>query len=177
MPPTDLVPIPREMWYQEYPFQLRKEAYIHLRAMWEDARAEGLNLAVCSAYRSYDTQRHLFNSYAAKYGEKEANRSSARPGQSEHQLGTTVDFAVRGVPEAYLDEYFGETPEGIWLAENAYKYGFAMSYPQGTEEITGYIYEPWHFRYIGVKAAEEWKESGLILCQFLEQCPQYWLED
>jgi D-alanyl-D-alanine carboxypeptidase len=169
--PTDLVTIPAEMGLYDTRYQLRAEAYQQLRAMWEEARDAGVDFYVTSAYRSYATQKRLFNNYAAKHGEKAANKFSARPGQSEHQLGTTVDLAV---PGHVLASSFGGTTPGRWLAENAYRYGFIMSYPEGSTGITGYIYEPWHFRYIGVEHAAACRESGLILCQYLEQQPQQW---
>ncbi|NLA46732.1 MAG: M15 family metallopeptidase, partial [Firmicutes bacterium] len=102
--------------------------------------------------------------------EEAANRFSARPGQSEHQLGTTVDF---GGTSADWTTGFANTKQGKWLLNNAHLYGFALSYPEGKESVTGYIYEPWHFRYIGVAVAKEWKESGLVLCEFLKTKPQY----
>ena len=169
--PADLVTIPEEMRLYDYKYQLREEAYLHLREMWEAAKAAGSEFYVNSAYRSYATQKRIFNDYAAKNGEKKANEFSARPGQSEHQLGTTVDL---GIPGYALSAQFGSTSPGQWLKDNAYKYGFVMSYPEGSKEITGYIYEPWHFRYIGVENAKKWKESGLVLCQFLELQPQQW---
>ncbi|MCR3923288.1 MAG: M15 family metallopeptidase [Firmicutes bacterium] len=169
--PTDLVSIPDEMKLYDSPYQLRQEAYLHLREMWEAARANGVDLFVNSAYRSYTTQERIFTNYAADHGETKANQFSARPGQSEHQLGTTVDLAIPGYA---LSSRFGSTSSGEWLAENAYLYGFVMSYPEGSTELTGYIYEPWHYRYIGVENAATFQATGLVLCQFLEQQPQQW---
>lgn len=161
--PRDIVPLPDEVCH-EWKYYLRQEAADHLMQLWEAAREDGIDIKVISAYRSYEVQTKLFEEYAFHHGEEAANRFSARPGQSEHQLGTAVDFG--GTSE---DKYqsFADTPQGQWLAEHAYKFGFVMSYPPGSEEITGYIYEPWHFRYIGVEAAREWKESGEVLCEFL----------
>ncbi len=166
--PSDLKPVPSYM-NPAYDMQLREEALEHLKDMYEAAEADGVTLGIRSAYRSYDTQHRIFKDYAERHGEKEANRFSARPGQSEHQLGTTVDFG--GTKFDFTDE-FAYTEQGEWLAENAYLYGFALSYPENKEEITGYIYEPWHYRYIGVDAAKEWKESGLTLKEYLKQQPQ-----
>lgn len=173
--PDDLAVIPSEMIVEnqrQWNYYLRREALGQLRRLWEDARGQGINLKVISAYRCYDTQQRLFDDYAARHGEERANRFSARPGQSEHQLGTAVDF---GGTWADKTEAFAGTPEGTWLAENAHKYGFALSYPKDSEEITGYIYEPWHYRYIGVANALAWKESNLVLSEFLAAQPQYWL--
>ncbi len=166
--PSNLVPIPSHM-NPSYDMYLRSEALDYLGKLYEAAEEDGITLSIRSAYRSYSTQKWLFNDYANRYGEEEANRFSARPGQSEHQLGTTVDFGGTSVD---FTAAFGETERGKWLAENAYKYGFALSYPQNKEHITGYIYEPWHFRYIGIAAAREWKESGLTLREYLEGKPQ-----
>ncbi|MFO7951624.1 MAG: M15 family metallopeptidase [Bacillota bacterium] len=166
--PSDLKPIPSYM-NPAYDMQLREEALEHLKDVYEAAEADGVTLGIRSAYRSYETQRRIFNDYAESYGEEEANRFSARPGQSEHQLGTTVDFG--GTEIDFTDE-FAYTEQGEWLAENAQLYGFALSYPENKEKVTGYIYEPWHYRYIGVDAAKEWKESGLTLKEYLKQQPQ-----
>lgn len=167
--PSDLVRIPQSM-RPSRELYLRKEAFTHLEKLMADAERDGVKLSIVSAYRSYSYQEVLFNRYAKQHGEKEANRFSARPGQSEHQLGTTIDFGGTSVD---LTTAYGDTLQGRWLAENAYKYGFVMSYPPGMEAITGYIYEPWHYRYIGVEEALKWKESGLVLCKYLEQKPQY----
>lgn len=167
--PTDLLRIPdymnpaRELW-------LREEAFGQLEKLWQAAADDGVTLTIISAYRSYDYQQTLFQNYANNYGEESANRFSARPGQSEHQLGTTVDFGGTAVD---LKAAYADTDQGRWLAENAYKFGFAMSYPEGKEEVTGYIFEPWHYRYIGPEAAAEWYEAGLSLKQFLQQKSQY----
>ncbi len=166
--PTDLQPIPAYM-NPSYSMLLRKEALEHLTDLWHAADAEGVTLGIRSAYRSYSTQKGLFQDYASRHGEEKANRFSARAGQSEHQLGTTVDFGGTGVD---FQAAYAQTPQGEWLAANAYKYGFAMSYPQNKEHITGYIFEPWHYRYIGVDAAREWKESGKTLKEYLESKPQ-----
>ncbi len=166
--PGDLEPIPSFM-NPSYPMRLRSDALRQLEKLWEAAQEDGIILSIRSAYRGYETQKQLFKDYVSRHGEEEANRFSARPGQSEHQLGTAVDF---GGTEADFTERFGQTEQGRWLAENAHKYGFVKSYPQGKEQVTGYIYEPWHFRYIGVEHAREWKESGLTLTEYLKQQPQ-----
>ena len=166
--PADLRQIHSHM-NPSYEMYLRSEALAHLEKLYQAAEEDGITLGLRSAYRSYSTQKGLFDDYASRHGEEEANRFSARPGQSEHQLGTTVDFGGTAVD---FTADFGQTDQGKWLAENAHKYGFALSYPQNKEHITGYIYEPWHFRYIGIAAAREWKESGLTLREYLEGKPQ-----
>jgi len=166
--PTDLEAVPARL-NPYYPMQLRSEALRHLEKLWEAARDDGVALSIRSAYRSYQTQKELFRDYVSRHGEAEANRFSARPGQSEHQLGTTVDFGGTG---ADFTAAFADTKQGRWLVANAHRYGFAKSYPAGKEHITGYIYEPWHYRYIGVERAGEWKASGLTLKEYLQQQPQ-----
>ena len=168
--PANLVSVPAYM-HPSYNMQLRKEALEHLEGLWQAAETDGVTLHIRSAYRSYNTQKGLFKDYASRYGEEQANRFSARPGQSEHQLGTVIDFGGTNVD---FKADYGQTPQGLWLAVNAYKYGFAMSYAEEKEHITGYIYEPWHYRYIGIEAAAEWKVSGKTLKEFLEGKPQYY---
>jgi LAS superfamily LD-carboxypeptidase LdcB/serine/threonine protein kinase len=161
--PEDLQPIPL---YMKPPreMKLRETALRKLIALWHAAEFDGVALTVISAYRSYDYQKELFQRWVDGHGEEEANLFSARAGQSEHQLGTTVDFGGSAVD---LKAEFADTDQGRWLAVNAYRFGFVMSYPQGSEHITGYIFEPWHYRYIGVEAAQEWKKSGVTLTEFL----------
>ncbi|MDW7739129.1 MAG: M15 family metallopeptidase [Bacillota bacterium] len=168
--PTDLSPIPAYM-FPSRELYLREEALMYLTDLWNAAEADGVILKIISAYRSYSYQKSLFQSYANRYGETQANRFSARAGQSEHQLGTTVDF---GGTDVDLKAAFARTEQGQWLAENAHRFGFVLSYPEGKEEITGYIFEPWHYRYIGVGAAAEWKAYGLTLNEYLDSKPQYY---
>lgn len=147
--------------------RLRADVIVALRPMFEAAKADQVTLYVESAYRSYDEQVRTFNYWVSVVGEAQARRESAEPGHSEHQLGTTVDFADPSNGWRLLESFAG-SPSGRWLAANAYKFGFAMSYPPNGEAITGYIYEPWHFRYIGVAAAQEWHASGKTLIEYLE---------
>ena len=175
--PADLERVPDEyitLNQRQWDYFLRSEALEHLIRMIEAARAEGVELFLNSAYRSYDTQQKLFHDYAAAYGEEEADTFSARPGHSEHQLGTTVDFegTITGKYHSLETVTYNDldgvlTAAGWWLAKNAHRYGFAMSYPPESKPITGYTYEPWHFRYIGAEAARAWYESGEVLCLFL----------
>ena len=124
-----------------------------------DARAAGHSIKLLSAYRSYSRQAALFNQYQSKYGTAYAERISARPGTSEHQLGLAADLGYTS-SQAELKEAFGQTRAGIWIAEHANDYGLIIRYPQGKEEITGYKYEPWHVRYIGKEHAKALAESG-----------------
>ena len=113
-----------------------------------------------SGYRSYNTQKGLYNYYVNRDGREAADRYSARPGHSEHSTGLAMD--VSGIDgKCAATDCFGETPEAAWLAENVYDYGFIIRYPEGKEHITGYKYEPWHLRYVGVDIAREIRELGL----------------
>ncbi len=163
--PTDLQAIPAQYSANGTQY-LRAAAANALVEMFQAAAKEGHQIYGNSGYRSYDTQVVTFNNEVATYGREQAERQSARPGHSEHQLGTTMDITSPAVANA-LTQDFGDTPEGKWLAANAWKYGFAMSYPPGKESVTGYIYEPWHFRYIGKDAAGTFRTSGKTLREFL----------
>jgi len=120
-------------------------------------------LFVNSAYRSYGVQEQTFNQWVQSSGLAYAERTSARAGHSEHQLGTTADV---GYPGHFLEGFTG-TAEATWLAANSWKYGFIISYPNGKEDITGYAYEPWHIRYLGKEAAKSVHDSGLTLHEYL----------
>jgi D-alanyl-D-alanine carboxypeptidase len=145
---------------------LRAEAAAELETMLAAAYGLGHDIRAASAYRSYSEQESTFAYWVGILGEEEAERVSARPGHSEHQLGLAVDLSTAEVGWG-LVESLGDTAAGRWLADNAHEYGFALSYPAGGEAITGYAYEPWHFRYIGREAAADWKASGLTLNQYL----------
>lgn len=143
---------------------LREVIVKPLTDMFEAAAKEGHMLMIGSAYRSSATQDTLFNSYVASAGYAEANRYSAHPGHSEHQTGLAVDISTTS-QQCYLSACFIATADGMWLAENAHKYGFILRYPEGKEAITGYNFEPWHYRYVGVPLATALHKSGLTLDQ------------
>lgn len=144
-----------------------KEARAAFDKMAKDAEIEGFIITAFSSYRSYDYQKQLYERYVKKDGKDNADRYSARPGYSEHQTGLAFDVGEVGRENLWLTEEFGETPAGKWLMENAHKYGFILRYPKGKEEITGYMYESWHYRYLGVELATKVKESGLTLEEYL----------
>lgn len=124
------------------------------------AAEEGVRLFSISSYRSYDLQGSLYQTYLNRTGNRDyTDTFSARPGYSEHQTGMAIDF------NSCLTT-FANTKEGVWLAEHATEYGFILRYPEGKEEITGFIYEPWHFRYVGVELAKEITASGLCLEEY-----------
>ncbi len=146
---------------------MRKEAADSLEKMFAGAKNDGIELTAVSGYRSYGRQETLFNAEVQKVGEEKALQAVARPGSSEHQTGLTMDISGR-TNNNNLNEQFGSTKEGVWLAHNAHKYGFILRYPKGKEDITGYMYEPWHFRYVGIKAATEIYENGWTLEEYFE---------
>lgn len=132
--------------YSSRGHKIKKAASEPLMKMIDAARADGLNLLVISGYRTESTQRGLFNNSVKRYGMDHALIYSAKPGHSEHQLGLAVDLNS-------TEESFDQTKEYKWLKANSYKYGFIERYPKGKEFITGYGYEPWHYRYLGVDLA------------------------
>nr|WP_234032995.1 M15 family metallopeptidase [Paenibacillus faecalis] len=148
--------------------KMRKEAAEALEKLFAAAEAEGIELRAVSGYRSYDRQKSVYESHVATKGEEEASRISAVPGTSEHQTGLTIDVSSPSVGNM-LEQAFGETEEGKWLAENAPKYGFIIRYLQGREDITGYVYEPWHIRYVGEDLAPDIAESGLTLEEYFDE--------
>lgn len=125
------------------------------------AASSGFNLKIASGFRSYTTQEQLYNNYVRIYGQASADTFSARPGHSEHQTGLAFDIGS-------VNDNYGNTPEGQWLANNCMKYGFILRYPKGKQGITGYKYEPWHFRYLGTGIATSVHNSGLCLEEYLK---------
>jgi D-alanyl-D-alanine carboxypeptidase len=146
---------------------IRRVALADLRAMVRAARRAGVRLGVESAYRSYATQVWTFAHWVRIGGRGAALETSARPGHSEHQLGTTIDFRKVGGIRPWLVLDWGRTREGAWLARNGWRYGFVMSYPKGKKSVTCYAYEPWHYRYVGRDLARRVHTSGRTLRQVL----------
>lgn len=146
--------------------RLTEEALDALERMLAAAREAGHELVVRSAYRSYQEQVATYQHWVLTLGEAEAQRRSATPGHSEHQLGTVVDLTSPTL-SWQLESVLGEMPEGRWLARNARRFGFVESYPAGGEEVTGYTYEPWHLRYIGETHAEWLQLGGMTLTEYL----------
>ncbi|HHW37692.1 MAG TPA: M15 family metallopeptidase [Bacillales bacterium] len=145
---------------------VRKIAAEALEELFAEAKKEQLELLGASGYRSYQRQEAIFTANVAKKGEEEARKVSAVPGQSEHQTGLSMDVTSRFVGYDVIEE-FAETKEGIWLKDNAHKYGFIIRYPKGKEDITGYSYEPWHIRYVGKEAATVIYENGYTFEEYL----------
>lgn len=138
---------------------LVKEAADHFSKLLTDAATAGHSLRIESGYRSYTAQANLFNRYSQKYGEAYAEKISARPGTSEHQTGLAADIGLSN-GECSLHRCFGDTAAGKWVAAHAADYGFIIRYPSEHVDVTGYNYEPWHLRYIGVGQAKAFVESG-----------------
>lgn len=170
--PEDYKPILSEIGNDEY---FDERALESLLAMLEAAEAQGLTPLICSAYRDEELQTELFNSQidaqmeaGLTYEEacKEAKNVVASPGTSEHSLGLAVDIVAWDYQ--LLDDGQAQTAEAKWLTENCQKYGFILRYPPDKNDITGIIYEPWHYRYVGVEAAQSIMKEGLCLEEYLE---------
>lgn len=153
---------------------LRAVAANALSQLNSEAQAAGVGLVINSGYRSYDTQVELYNRYVAQDGLAKADTYSARPGHSEHQTGLAVD--VTDGADCGFQTCFGQSSAGQWLAANAYLYGFIVRYPDGGTPITGYMYEPWHLRYVGVQPATMMHDQGITTLEeffHLEPAPDY----
>ena len=145
--------------------EMRLDAANALQKMFNDAKNEGINLIAISGYRSYEYQKEVYDKSVATEGQEYTNNYVAIPGTSEHQSGLVMDL----LSDEYssLDEGFENTKAFQWLKENMSNYGFILRYPRGKEDITGYDYEPWHLRYVGVEAAKEIMSQGITLEEYL----------
>lgn len=146
---------------------LRPESFEALKILAAAAKKDGVTLTVSSTYRSYEYQKNLFDYWVKVDGLEEAERESARPGTSQHQLGMAMDFAP-------VDDAFAETTAGKWVYKNAAEYGWSLSFPQGYEDVTGYRWESWHFRYIGVEACRFQKKWFSDVQQFMLEFIDSW---
>ena len=169
--PEDYEP---ELEYVEYGHRIDECAAEHLRDMLADCRAEGLSPLICSSYRDRSKQERLFENDVRKFmysgmTEEEAREETARnvavPGSSEHEAGLAVDIVYAG--RQMLDEKQEEKDTQQWLMEHCHEYGFILRYPYDKQEITGITYEPWHYRYVGIEAAEEIMSRGICLEEYL----------
>ncbi len=154
--PSALAAIPSEYLYnKESQFQIHEKVLPYLEKMLQAAKADGVDIQVISAYRSYNTQAALKSSYKVTYGAGTANQFSADQGYSEHQLGSTLDFTTPSVGATFSG--FDKTPAYTWLTNNAQTYGFTLSYPPNNKY---YMYEPWHWRFVGIDLANRLKRDG-----------------
>lgn len=135
--------------------------------MLKDAKSNNLDLVMNSGFRSFKSQGFYFNNYVKQSGLEAAKKFSAEPGHSEHQTGLAFDLSYAN-KNCYLDICFGQTDAGKWLAEHAHEYGFILRYPDGKTDITGYQYEPWHFRYVGKDIAKEVFEKNITYEEYLQ---------
>ncbi|HHU70559.1 MAG TPA: M15 family metallopeptidase [Clostridiales bacterium] len=162
--PRDLEPVNSD--YSDGNHLLRHEARLALEIMGKGALEEGISIKACSAFRSYDYQEEVYlrkktDMVSLEEYQIERDRVSARPGHSEHQTGLAVDINE-------TEQTFEDTPAGRWLAGNSYRYGYILRYPKGKEHITGYDYEPWHYRYVGNELAHKVYNSGLTYDEYYE---------
>ena len=166
--PKDLVKASKSGIRRGENYYLRSIVIPDLTKMVNDAKSEGVDLSIVSGYRSYQTQIDTYN-YWLKMNNGNTSlvdTFSARAGHSQHQLGTVIDFSTNEIRDKLGDE-FSNTKASKWLSQNAYKYGFVISYPKGYENITGYKHESWHYRYIGVENAQNMINLGKILELYL----------
>lgn len=158
--PNDLIDIPTNMAYNGK--KVRKEVLQAFTKLWKEAKKNGYKITIVSAFRDYDYQAKLFENYVKEKGLKYALNCSAKPGHSEHQTGLAID--VMGSNGDY--NLFDETEEFNWMKEHAHEYGFILRYPKGKEKITGFKYEPWHYRYVGIDTATHLYLNKLTLEEY-----------
>lgn len=170
---------PKDLVYPDVPFtfkdkiekrMMRKEAAAALEEMFAAAKADGINLAGVSAYRSHATQTTLFNRYVKKDGEEKAKTYSAVPGHSEHETGLAIDVSGSD-GKCAAEDCFGGTKEAEWLEKHVAEFGYIIRYPEGKDSITGYKYEPWHIRYVGKDVAQEIVDKGITLEEYYNAVP------
>lgn len=154
--PADLETIPSQYTFNKTKtYKIHDQVWPYLEDLMNDAQKAGMSLQIISAFRSFSEQAILKGAYTVTYGAGTANQFSADQGYSEHQLGTTIDFTNPTVADTFSG--FSKSKEYQWLKENAYKYGFVLSYP---ENNSYYQFEPWHWRFVGTKLAEDLHDDG-----------------
>lgn len=167
--PKNLVSVPSS--YGTYSnIKLKKEAFTAYKKMLKAAKKQGLNFKICSAYRTYSTQKGLFNRYKKSWGLKRTFLYSAYPGRSEHHTGLALDL-LTGRNGWRMDDSFAKTRESKWVAKHCAEYGFIIRYPKNKTKITGYAYEPWHLRYVGTDVAKKIMKEGITLEEYLGKLP------
>jgi len=160
--PADLVvpDVPLRLSRTEEQMQIRKPVEQSIKDMFAAAKQSGFQLSFGSGYRSYKLQKQFYDGYVATKGRAEADRISARPSYSEHQTGLAFDVEITD-KKCHLEKCLADTPDGKWIAGNAYKYGFIIRYPVGKESVTGYDFEPWHLRYVGMELAQVMQQQNI----------------
>lgn len=158
--PDDVVEMSN--WYSYPGNSIRKDVYDAFKEMFNAAKEEGLTLIVNSSYRTYEVQKEIYDDYDDNRGREYADKYAARPDFSEHQTGLSIDIFS---PGSNMETFEG-TDEFKWLSENSYKYGFILRYPKNKEDITGYSYEAWHYRYVGKDLAKKVYDSGLTYDEY-----------
>lgn len=146
-------------------YWLTYEAATAIEALFADAKSQGIELAGVSLYRSYNRQKSIYNANVERQGLETASKYSAKPGFSEHQTGLAIDVSAASVGYD-LVENFASTTEGKWVNDNCHRFGFIIRFKEGKEDITGYAYEPWHLRYVGIDAATYIMENDLTLEEY-----------
>ncbi len=162
--PSDLINIPKTI-RSTNDVCVKKEIVSQLEKMFSDAKKKNIFLAVTSGFRSPETQSIIYKALMLLKGEKAKDRI-AEPLHSEHQLGTTLDLTGKSVGYISASDIFDKTKEDLWLKKNAYKYGFVLSYPKASTKITGYDYEPWHYRFMGIDIAKEIFEKQISVQEY-----------
>lgn len=157
--PPDLVEVPVAYANQPFMRQAASDAVVAMFAAFS-AESGGLEMQSQSAYRSYSSQQNVYAGWVSSLGQAAADLTSARPGHSEHQTGLSIDVSASPA-NCTLDQCFADTPQGQWLATEAWRFGFVVRYPNGKTDVTGYEYEPWHMRYVGVELATELHTTGV----------------
>jgi len=137
--------------------------------LFSKAKKENVELYLVSGFRSYNTQKQLYEGRVKQRGKEETDKYVAAAGNSEHQTGLAADITNKQGKKGILNSDFGQTKEGKWLKKNAHKYGFIVRYPLGKEKLTGYNYEPWHIRYVGNKTSKSIYEKGIVLEEFIQK--------
>lgn len=163
--PTDMVDIDGSLSTNQN-LKVKKEAYDAYLSMLHDAQAEGLNFSICSAYRSYELQESLYNNSLTANGKEYTEKMFAYPGKSEHHTGYAIDITSPSMNWG-LSQDFTDYPDGAWITAHCSEYGFIIRYPKGKEDITGYVYEPWHIRYVGIDVAKYITEQGITFEEYL----------
>ena len=163
--PTDMVDIDGSLSTNQN-LKVKRDAYDAYLKMLKDAQAEGLNFCICSAYRGFEAQESLYYNSLSANGKEYTDKMFAYPGRSEHHTGYAIDVTSASMNWG-LSQNYADYPDGAWIAEHCDEYGFIIRYPKGKEDITGYMYEPWHIRYVGVDIAKEITEAGITFEEYM----------